>query len=155
MMEVLFYDEDVVRLLVNGIEGEHYVLNEDGTASYPEGEDYNNCGWGAMTESFLFPNKTLSYPRQEDGADYYENLYEFTSSCYRTPAFGFFFDSSNVTDEYSACCNVMSKYYDALMLGAVDPDEILPQATEELKAAGLDKVIAEKQSQLDAWLAQQ
>lgn len=52
-------------------------------------------------------------------------------------------------------CNVKDKYYDALMLGAVDPAEILPQATEELKAAGLEMVMAEKQTQFDAWLAQQ
>ncbi len=155
MLEVLYYDADVATLLANGVEGEHYILNEDGTASFPEGEDYNNCGYGGMMEQWLFPNSSLGYPRAEDGAAYHENLAAYNATVEKSLAYGFCFDTANVVDEYSACCNVKQKYYDALMMGAVDPEEILPQATEELKAAGLDKVIAEKQSQFDAWLAGQ
>ena len=40
------------------------------------------------------------------------------------------------------------------MLCAVDPDEYLAKATEELKAAGMDKVIEAKQKQFDAWHAE-
>ena len=68
-------------------------------------------------------------------------------------AFGFAFDSSPVIDEYTACTNVMDKYYKALMSGAVDPVNIMEQAGQELDAAGLDKVIEEKKNQLDAWIA--
>ena len=39
-------------------------------------------------------------------------------------------------------------------LGELDPEEALPKFNEELKAAGLDTIIAEKQAQLDAFLAQ-
>jgi len=39
------------------------------------------------------------------------------------------------------------------MTGTVDPDEYLPKAIEKFKAAGLDKIIAEAQSQIDAWKA--
>lgn len=155
MLEILYYDKDVATLLANGVEGEHYVLNEDGTASFPEGEDYTNCGYGGMMETWLFPNSSLGYPRAEDGIEYFTNLEAYNESVKKSKAYGFCFDTTNVVDEYSACCNVKDKYYDALMLGAVDPAEILPQATEELKAAGLEKVMAEKQTQFDAWLAQQ
>lgn len=33
--------------------------------------------------------------------------------------------------------------------------EVLPKFLEDLNAAGIDKVVAEKQTQLDAWLAEQ
>ena len=46
-----------------------------------------------------------------------------------------------------------NKYYKALIVGAVDPDEYLPKMNEELKAAGMDTIIAESQKQLDAYLA--
>lgn len=152
MMEIMYCDEEVIKLLVNGVEGVHYVVNDDGTASFPEGKDQTNNGYGAMAEEFLFPGRALSYPRQELGASYYADRKVFCDSCEKNAAYGMFFDSSTVTDEYSACCNVMDKYYAALMLGAVSLDDVSEQATEELKAAGLDKVIEEKQRQLDAWL---
>ena len=34
-----------------------------------------------------------------------------------------------------------------------DPDEWIPTFNEELKAAGIDAVIAEAQTQVDAWVA--
>ncbi|MDO4283924.1 MAG: ABC transporter substrate-binding protein [Eubacteriales bacterium] len=155
MLEALYSDAEVATLLANGIEGQNYILNEDGTASYPEGTDYSNSGYGGMTEQWLFPNSSLGYPRDIDGPNYYQNLASYNSSVQKSTAYGFCFDTTNVIDEYSACSNVMDKYFDALMMGAVDPDEYIPRAIEELKAAGVDNVIAEKQAQFDAWLAEQ
>ena len=37
--------------------------------------------------------------------------------------------------------------------GTIDPAKKLPEFIEKLKAAGIEKVIAEKQKQLDAWAA--
>ena len=39
-----------------------------------------------------------------------------------------------------------------LTYGDVNPDEYLPQFLNELKAAGIDDIIAEYQAQADAWL---
>ena len=39
------------------------------------------------------------------------------------------------------------------MWGAIDPEENIPKYIDELKAAGIDEIIAEKQKQLDAFLA--
>jgi putative aldouronate transport system substrate-binding protein len=41
----------------------------------------------------------------------------------------------------------------ALNTGSVDPDVFLPEFIEKLNSAGMDKIIAAKQEQLDAWLA--
>ena len=49
-------------------------------------------------------------------------------------------------------CNVCSKYQIGLESGALDPATELPVFIEELKKAGIEKVIAEKQSQVDAFL---
>ncbi|MNP84439.1 hypothetical protein D3C76_1837450 [compost metagenome] len=48
--------------------------------------------------------------------------------------------------------NVIAQYYLPLETGSVDPEEILPQFIAKLKTAGIDKVIAEKQKQLDEWV---
>ena len=47
---------------------------------------------------------------------------------------------------------MVNKYHKALLCGALNPDETLPQFNQELKDAGIDAIIAEKQKQLDAWL---
>ena len=38
-MEILYTDKDVCTLLADGIEGTHYVVNDDGTISFPEGKN--------------------------------------------------------------------------------------------------------------------
>ena len=55
----------------------------------------------------------------------------------------------------TACTNVVNKYHKALVCGALDPETTLPQFNSELKDAGIDAIIEEKQAQLDAWLAEQ
>ena len=57
--------------------------------------------------------------------------------------------------EIAACTNVVNKYHKALVCGALDPETTLPQFNQELKDAGIDVIIEEKQAQLDAWLAEQ
>lgn len=58
-------------------------------------------------------------------------------------------------NEITACQNVVTKYQTGLESGILDPDETLAQMNRELKDAGLDTIIAEKQKQLDTWLASQ
>lgn len=153
-MEALYTDKEIGALLVNGIEGKNYVLNEDGTASYPEGLDASTAGYNLIEAYWFVPYCPNSYPKAENGGDFFNNLVKQKEDSMVSAAFGFAFDSSEVIDEYTACTNVMDKYYKALMSGAVDPVSVMQQAGEELEAAGLDKVIAAKQAQLDAWLAE-
>ncbi len=68
-------------------------------------------------------------------------------------ALGFNFDSTPVADQITACSNVIAQYYLPLINGEVNADEVLPVFQKALKDAGIDAVIAEKQAQLDAWLA--
>ena len=68
---------------------------------------------------------------------------------------GFVFDSAPVYDQMAACASVVSEYRGALLYGLVDVDSYLEKFNEELKAAGIDEIIAEEQKQFDAWLAAQ
>lgn len=73
----------------------------------------------------------------------------------KSKAFGFSFDITNVADQYTACSNIMDKYFKALFPGSVDPESTIEQAEAEMEAAGLNDIIAEKQTQLDSYLAEQ
>ena len=48
---------------------------------------------------------------------------------------------------------MITQYRSALEVGAVDPEETLPQFIEALKSAGIDTIIEANQKALDEWLA--
>lgn len=154
-MELIYTHPEISPVFETGIEGVHYVLDDNGNAVYPEGKDNSNVGYNGVFEKWDYPNNYMGPDTTGNGRlaevlqEYKENVVQMS------PAFGFCFDSEPVVDAYTACVNVMSKYTQPLLMGAVDPAEIIPQANEELKQAGIDEVIAEKQRQLDEWLSQQ
>ncbi|MBQ7371747.1 MAG: ABC transporter substrate-binding protein [Blautia sp.] len=70
-----------------------------------------------------------------------------------SPAFGYSFDQAPVATQVAAVNTVIEQYTPTLNCGALDPEQVLPEFIDSLKAAGMDEIIAEQQSQFDAWLA--
>lgn len=153
-LEMLYTDADISILLNNGLEGKHYVKNEDGTVSYPDGLSAADCGYGMSDLYWVTPYSGNSYPIDTNGQTFYEDLIAFNDATLRSKAFGFSFDTTPVADQYTACANIMEKYYFALLCGTVDVESTIEQANAEFGAAGLNDIIAAKQEQLDAYLEQ-
>lgn len=154
-MELIYTHPQIGKLFANGIEGVHYRVDEKGNAVYPDGKDSSNVGYNGVYESWDYPNGLIGESTWGDGRSA-EVLKEYKENTVKiSQAFGFCFDSEPVVDEYTACVNVMSKYTQPLLMGAVDPEETIAQAIKELEAAGIDAVIAEKQRQFDEWLKNQ
>jgi putative aldouronate transport system substrate-binding protein len=65
--------------------------------------------------------------------------------------FGFAFDRTPVQNEFANCTVVWDRFQAELFTGAANPDVVVPQALAELRANGIDKIIAEAQRQIDAW----
>lgn len=151
-LQMFYTDEDICTLLVDGIEGTHYVKNDDGTISYPSQEAQYAYPLASTAWMSIYSGHSL--PLDTNGATYFEDLIAFNEASMKSKAFGFSFDTTDVTDQYTACSNVMQKYYYALLCGAIDPESSIAQANTELEAAGLNDIIAAKQEQLDAYLAQ-
>lgn len=153
-MEILYTDQDVSILLNDGIEGKHYELNDDGTVSFPEGKTANDVGYGMADLYWITPYSANSYPLDVNGATFFEDLLKFNKEeTLLSKGFGFSFDITDVADQYTACSNVMDKYYKALLSGAVDVESTIAQANQEFEAAGLADIIEAKQTQLDEYLA--
>lgn len=153
-LQMLYTDKDVCVLLNNGIEGKHYTKNDDGTISFPEGKTAADCGYGMADLYWIAPYSGWSNPIDYNGPTFFEDLIQFNKDTMKSKAYGFFFDTSSVVDQYSACSNVMDKYYKALLAGTVDPESTIAQANGELEAAGLQDILTEKQKQLDDFFAQ-
>jgi len=150
-LNLMYTDKDIVNLFDWGIEGKHYVKvqGKDNIIAYPEGKDattngYNMLGW-------MFGNQFLSYVMKDNDPDIWKKTEEFNKTAKPSKALGFVFDGSAVKTEYAAVVNVITQYKLPLETGSVDPDKMLPEFIAKLKAAGIDKIIAEKQKQLDAW----
>ena len=65
------------------------------------------------------------------------------------------FDYSDLQAEYTACINIINEYKKALWVGATDVTQTLDELNQRLKAAGMEKLIEEKQKQLDEWVSSQ
>ena len=152
LLNLMFTDPTLVNLLSFGIEGENYVVKDEekGIIGYPDGmtaetRTYDNSlGW-------TWGNMLIGYTWEGDDPDVHEQMVEFNNSAKRSKALGFTFDPTSVQNQITACSNVASKYTIGIESGSVDPDEMLPKFQQELKAAGIDEIIAEKQRQLDEW----
>ncbi|WP_339217642.1 ABC transporter substrate-binding protein [Paenibacillus sp. FSL W7-1332] len=151
-LNLMYTDKDIVNLYDWGIEGTHYVKVDgfDNVIDYPEGVDYNSVGY-KMPLGWLFGNQFLSYVINGDDPEIWSKMDEFNKSSKRSKAMGFLFDASPVKTEYAAVSNVITQYKMPLETGSVDPEQILPEFISKLKSAGIDKIIAEKQKQLDEW----
>jgi len=147
-LNLWFSDKEVGNLISYGIEGEHYVVNEDGMGTYPEGQSSSNSTYhlGSVVSN-------INRIRWEtENPEYAELLTESNNTADKSLGLGFSFDTSNVTNEITQLDNVCSKYQIGLETGALDPEEYLQEFNEALKDAGIETVIAEKQRQLDEFL---
>ncbi|SHI02568.1 ABC transporter substrate-binding protein [Clostridium grantii] len=152
VLQSLYMDSDIVSLLADGVDGVHTVLQDDGTATFPEGVDRSNCAYGGIYQFWIYPNTMICPPSQIMGKDYVENLKAYSATVEPSPIVGFQWDSTDCTDEMTAVSNIHDKYYKALMSGVLDPKEVFPKIIDELKQAGMDKIIASEQEQLDEFL---
>jgi putative aldouronate transport system substrate-binding protein len=148
----LYTNAELSNLVCNGIEGVHYVLTDEGNITYTEGIDAFTTGWPSGMGTF-WPNICITYPWSPDPADIYQNWLSSNDTCSKSPALGFTFDSSQVSDEVTACASIVDKYVPSLLLNVGDTDTLYEAFLAELDNAGIADIIAAKQAQLDTWAA--
>ena len=112
----------------------------------PNASGYSSVDWA-------WPNQQITPLWKGAQADLWDELNKFNESGVASPAHGFSWDSNPVLNQVTACNNVVSAYHTALRWGAMDPNENLPKFIAELESAGINEIIAEKQRQLDEFLA--
>jgi putative aldouronate transport system substrate-binding protein len=135
-----------------GIEGKDYAKVSDNVIKYPDGMDASNSTYN-LNMNWLMGDITLDYLWENDDKDLYDQYKKFNDSADRSAALGFSFDSTSVKNEVAAYNNVIKQYTGAIFTGSVDPETTVPKFVQALKTAGMDKVIQEKQRQLDAFIA--
>ncbi|TFE25568.1 ABC transporter substrate-binding protein [Cohnella luojiensis] len=142
----LLNTDPVLRNLVDsGIEGTHYKKTD---ANYmenlPESKNYD-------MPTFSLGNVMLTHLNPGDPADKWEQFKSYNDAGKPAILLGFNFDPTKVSNEIAAVQNAKEAFWAPLMTGTVDPEKYAPQAIKKLNDAGLGKILAEAQSQMDAW----
>lgn len=152
-LELLYTDPELVNLIDWGIAGRHYEKITQDIITVPK-----NAGGGRPSyqpnHSWQFGNQFLSYVFLGDVPDLWRKTAEFNRTARKSPALGFTFDPAPIKSTYLAVRAVMNDYRGGLETGTLDPERMLPQFRTRLREAGIDRVIREKQRQLDAWLSE-
>ncbi|MEG2020319.1 MAG: ABC transporter substrate-binding protein [Oscillospiraceae bacterium] len=155
IMNEIYTNPDLQNVLCNGVEGKHYEYKnaEKTIVGYPEGVDGSNTGYPSYPWAWM--NEMITPVWEGSAATLWTETEDFNKTAIVSPAKGFAWDNSTVLNEVTACNNVRTKYANALDCGSVNPDEALPKFLKELEDSGVNKIITEKQAQLDAWFAAQ
>lgn len=151
-LNLTFSDDEIINLLIYGLEGRDYVKNEDGTVSYPEGLDPASVPYTAQLSCGTLGNFFKMYPMAGTSFESLDWELEQNKTAKTSAAMGFTFDNSRLKSQYTAVANVIEQYLPALVCGSVDPEQDIPEFIERLNDAGLQDIIAAKQEQLDAWV---
>ena len=154
-LNLTYTDPEIANLIIWGIEGRDYVLDENGNAAYPEGQDATTVPYTAQISCGVVGNQFIQYLPVGSSYESLEWEKEQNETADVSPAMGFSFDSSNYTTQYTAVRNVLTQYLPGIFCGSVDPETEIPKMVEALNAAGYQDILTAKQEQLDAWLAQQ
>lgn len=148
-LELLNTDEYLYNLVLYGIEGKHYNLNDKGEVKLIPQSAYTLSG-----SEWMFGNVFLAKTKEGEDPQKAEMLKAFNKKAEKPLYYGFKFDSSSVDLEAAACKKVINEFNRQALLGAIDPDTVLPEFRKKLKEVGADKVVAEAQKQYDAFLAE-
>jgi putative aldouronate transport system substrate-binding protein len=156
-LNYIYKNKEAAWLIQLGIEGKTYEIVED----TPAGKVYRNLSedtsklpyfnpfglWGNRLEwpvAYPAPANFYKLLKAEDDA--------IPASRY-SPAIGYSFVQQSVLTEITAVNSVIAQYTPGFNSGALNPQTALPEFISALKAAGIDKIIAENQRQLNAWAA--
>ncbi|OPH59911.1 hypothetical protein BC351_18460 [Paenibacillus ferrarius] len=145
----LFADKELYRLLCIGIEGKHYKkVDADTIESLPNG------GYNPGTD-WMFANQFNMFLRPGQPKDVWDQTLKVNKEAITSPLIGFVLNRDPIKTEMVQIDAITKQYNSVenslLTHGSADPDKIMTEINDKLKKAGLDKVIAEAQKQLDEW----
>lgn len=150
-LNLLYTDKYLVNLIAFGIEGKHFVKKSEGIIDFPPGLDAKTSGY-VLNGAWLFGNQFNDYLWANENPQKWENFKKFNESAETASVLGFIFNPEPVKNEIAAFNNAKKEFEPALFTGTVDPKVYLPKYISKLKDIGVDKIIAEKQKQLDEWV---
>lgn len=145
VIEIMRTDKEIYNMLSFGLEGANYEKTGDNTIKTLDSSTYSIPNWsiGSVANSYILDGNPETL---------WEDTKEFNDSAIISPLMGFQLDSEPILAELGNCETVLKEYKDILNQGKVeDVEGTIKKMNEELKTAGVDKVMEYIQSEIDAW----
>ena len=151
VLDMLKFDTYLNRLILIGIEGEHYTINDQGEYTLT---DKGRADYAPMvvSASWAIKNGNLT----ESGAPAREKALAdaWQARVMSNPTITFVFDDSNVAAYVASVQSVLQEYVPMIELGLVDDvDAAMDEMIKRCYDSGLQKVYDEFYKQYDAWYA--
>lgn len=150
VLDLMKFDTYLNKLLLLGIEGEHYSINEQN--EYTELENSTNYAAFSTSVSWAIKNGDLTEGGVPEREKAITNAWE--ERVVMNPTITFVFDDTNVKSYMSAVDSVLADYIPMLQLGLVDDvDATIDECVQKCYDAGLQNIYDEFYTQYDAWVA--
>lgn len=147
-IELVNTNKELYNLICFGVEGVHYTLDEEGKVV-----ENQESGYYQSSGDWKFGNQFNALVRAGQPDTIWEDTKAFNESMIENPLASFIFDNTNVATQIASCQTVIDQYNNVINSGAQNPDEYWDEFQEALTKAGLDDIIAEAQTQVDAYMA--
>jgi putative aldouronate transport system substrate-binding protein len=153
LYELITNDEQMFRAFFYGMEGKNYdLVDEEGQTQIRtlNADDYSfSALWAARTNEFVLPVVGAPPNLKERKAAFDAYIKDgVKSQRFRSLVV----DTTSVETEYAACIAVHQQYWWPLELGYVDMESGLKAYQDNMTAAGIEKVRAALQKQLDDYV---
>lgn len=150
-LNFIYENSDVSNLLMNGLENKEYKKISDHIVTYADGVTAETIGYSRNFS--IFGDLMEIYQWSPATEEFYSTLQDFYDASGFAPYFGYTFDITPVSSEYSAVSNILACYLPPLECGMIkDVDSAVRNMNDALNDAGIHRIISENQSQLNNWL---
>lgn len=145
--DLLRNDKECYDLINYGIEGYQYKFNDEGYREPIQGVP------GITTNYWWGRNDLLELRDTETNWEVFDQINETYNKCrIDYPYSQIVWDLSNITNELDAVADLYGQYMGNISYGQVDnPAAYVAEFRQELKKAGIEKIISELQRQLDSF----
>ncbi|MEK8216953.1 MULTISPECIES: ABC transporter substrate-binding protein [unclassified Paenibacillus] len=149
LIDLMQNDKELHDLMMYGVSGVHYeAVGDDKYKATAKNANFTG-----------FSNWSFNSPLNRDNEAFPQEISDLVNGweakeVYHYPLETFVFDNSKVKTQIANIGNVMLRYAVPLEYGVIDDiDKGLAELNKQLKSAGIDKIQAELQAQIDAFLA--
>lgn len=155
-LDCMKFDPQVHSLLLGGVEGRHYTLDEENN-TYEPGPDALKYPWGNWSNNGAINNDSDPKLKMDDEMQAYQDMYEAAlvpSEIF--PVNGFNYNSAEYEAELSAATALANEYRFSFCFGLFgdQTQEKLDEFIAQCKAVGIDDVCEDYRKQLAAYMAQ-
>jgi putative aldouronate transport system substrate-binding protein len=146
----LHVNPDLTNALTWGVEGVTYEVAQEEPVKLVKPIEGNT--WVNAVNGWMMGNFFNIYLAEYEPLDKYELLAATKVGIPGHVANGYRFDSADWLDTMTAVNNTLDEYVRNLRVGAVDPDETLPELISSVEAAGFRDYFGAVQADFQAWL---